>query len=109
MNQETKRLSSKLLDFAITLIGKKDAESWYENHIVLFQQPQFTEELILFLDSHLMKMMQKLGFDETTTWAHTHPDWHHSFGVYIVRKGTDIVYEGRSAQEVEKLLGIKIK
>lgn len=100
---------SQMLKFATGLIGRPDAESWYYGHEALFTHPHFTEEPVLFHGRSLARVMRRLNIHETTVWAHTHPDWQRSFGVFIVRRGGEIIYEGRSEHEVERLLGLKAK
>jgi hypothetical protein len=50
-------------------------------------------------------VMERLHVDKNTVWAHTHPHRERFFGVYIVRRGKNIIYKGRSEKEVERRLG----
>lgn len=97
----------KLLSKARRLLGVPDADSWYQRHTALFTHPRFTEELVQRTDDSVARMMQRIGADKNTVWAHTHPDWNRSFGVWIVRRGSEIIYEGRREVDVEHLLGLR--
>lgn len=103
-----KKDHSIILENASRLIGKEDALNWYNKHEAMFKHPRFTDRIVLSNDEELVsRIMRRLGFDGATIWAHTHPDWQSSFGIYIVRRGTKIVYEGASEHCVEQWLGLK--
>lgn len=85
---------------ATRLIGKEDADVWWRRHEALFIHPLFITDRIL--PKHLL--LQK-----DAVWAHPHPDLKSSFGVYIVRRGTTILYVGRSEERVSEYLGILSK
>lgn len=102
-------IPSRLLGVAKCLIGCNDAELWYRRYYMLYKHPRFTEEQVPLVDTNgdsdqFQKIWQRLHLDDNTIWAHPHPDWQRSFGVYIVRRGRQILYQGRSEFEVEQLL-----
>lgn len=83
-----------MLCIASNLIGKDDAKSWWKRYSMIFTHPLFITD-------------KNISFDGTdTVWAHPHPDLKRSFGVYIVKHGSHIVYEGRSENQVAWCLGI---
>lgn len=96
-----------LLKQARNLLGVSDADSWYQRHIQIFTHPRFTEDPVSCNDHSVVRMMQHLGIDSETVWVHTHPHWHDSFGVWIVRRGKEIIYEGREESKVKYYLGLK--
>lgn len=96
--------NSNLWKYASGVLGPQDADHWYEKHATLFTHPRFTDALGALGD--ITQIMPPM-VDDNTVWAHTHPNWGQSFGVYIVRRGGEIIYEGRSEEEVKRLLGMK--
>lgn len=98
--------NSRLFRKASSLIGKEDAKFWFQNHRGLFTHPRFTEAPIRN-ERDVRQEMWRLNYDDNTIWAHTHWNWLDSFGVYIVRRGSSVVYEGRSEVQVENWLRLR--
>ena len=97
-----------MLSYANKLIGVDDATVWWQENIDVFNHDRFTEMIVPFVDNFICqafdRAMESANANEDTVWAHTHPYWQRKFGVYIVRHGREIIYEGRNEREVASLL-----
>ena len=97
-----------MLAYSTRLIGAKDTQSWWTDNEDVFTHPHFTQ---LFVPDHanFERLSKHLFGCDDTVWAHTHPDWKRSFGVYIVRRGKEIIYQGRNENRVALHLGLRAK
>lgn len=96
-----------LFKTACGLIGPEDAMHWYKSHQQLFTHPRFIEEMIYHTTGAVRRVMSNHNIPSNAIWAHPHPD-RTNFGVYIVRQGEGIIYQGRSTGEVMRFLGMKV-
>lgn len=102
----SKERKFNLFKTACALIGYEDAAHWYKSHQRLFTHPRFVEEMIYNTADAVKRVMSSHGIPCTAIWAHPYPD-RYNFGVYVVRQGESIMYQGRSKDEVMRLLGMK--
>ena len=103
-------LEGQFLSKATSLFGNEDGTRWWEQNKALLTHPLFLQGTVVFYTediTNFQKILQHLHADEHTVWAHPHPDFGNCFGVYIVRQGCHIIYQGRSVEHVKKYLGIK--
>ena len=90
----------------IELLGNDDAQLWWSENKDVFTHPNFIQRRVVLAPHCIDGVMKREKYDDTTVWAHTHPWWDSKFGVYIVRVGKEVIYEGRDIDKVREYLGI---
>ena len=97
-----------MLAYANGLIGPPDAQRWWNKHQDVFTHPRFTTRFIPEY-AHFGRMCKNLFGRSDVVWAHTHEKWSNHFGVFIVRRGGEKLYEGRDENQVAWWLGLHAK
>lgn len=90
---------------ASKLIGPADAQRWWRKNADIFTHPRFVERWVP--DHANYENFAKIFFGHTdAVWAQP-ARGRNKFGVYIVRRGRKVVYEGRDERQVASWLGIR--
>jgi hypothetical protein len=105
-NREKFAAEERLLE-ANRLIGPTDAQRWWRKNKDIFTHPRFVERWVPDYTNY--ENFAKIYFGHTdAVWAQP-ARGQGKFGVYIVRRGRKILYEGRDERQVAHWLGISAK